>query len=103
MSNEPKALGGVLAEALRTLGLDRQFDGWRVVDEWPNLVGDVTARKAEAVRFEDGVLVVAVPDDSWRQQLSMQREEILKRIHQLPHGQVVEQIRFERGEKGRRL
>ena len=102
MPGKPEAIGGILAEALKGLGLQRYFDGWRVVSEWPAIVGEVTARKAEAVRFDDGVLVVTVADDSWRQQLSMQREEILALIKRQPYGRAVEKIRFERGEKGRR-
>jgi predicted nucleic acid-binding Zn ribbon protein len=103
MPGKPEAIGGILATALKGLGLQRYFDGWRAVSEWPAIVGEVTAGKAEAVRYDDGVLVVAVADDSWRQQLSLQREEILALVRKQPYGHAVEQIRLERGEKGRRL
>jgi len=85
---------------MRSLGLKKSFDGWQVVTSWPEIVGEDVSRRAAAIRYEDGVLYVAVPDDSWRQQLSMQTEMILQKIHSYPFGRAVESIRLQRGKKG---
>ncbi len=70
-----------------------------MVSNWPEIVGPALAEQARAKRFADGVLTVAVPDDAWRQQLAMQLETILRRIHSYPEGRQVKSIRLERGEK----
>ena len=95
----PKPIGGVVERTIRSLGLEKPYAGWQVVMRWPEIVGPEIARHAEAVRFEDGVLTVAVPSDVWRHQLSLQAETIVQQIHRLPGGQVVERLRLEKGRK----
>jgi predicted nucleic acid-binding Zn ribbon protein len=84
---------------MRSLGLDRQYDGWQVVEHWPEIVGAKMAERAAAIRFDDGTLFVAVPDDVWRHQLSMELEAILKRVQAQPYGRAVQRIRLLRGRK----
>ena len=84
-------------KVIRSLGLSRDYHGWKVVSKWPEIVGPIMAEQAHARRFRDGVLVVSVPDDSWRQELAMKTEEILRRIHALPFGRSVKKIRLDRG------
>lgn len=93
-------ISGVLDRAMRSLGLSRKFDGWQVVTHWAEIVGEQVAGKAAAVRYDDGTLYVSVPDDVWRQQLSMELETILKDVRALPFGRAVKQIRLQRGSKG---
>ncbi len=97
---KPKEISGVLDRMMRGLGLSRQFDGWQVVANWPEIVGPAIAERAIAERYEDGTLYVSVEDDVWRQQLSMQIESILKDVYTRPYGKAVRQIRLQRGRKG---
>ena len=97
---QPKSIGGIVDKIVSSLGISRNYYGWTFVSDWPDIVGEKIARAAKAVRFEDGDLVVAVEDDAWRQELSMERENILSKIHGLPRGRVIKSIRLVRGEKG---
>lgn len=97
---KPQLISGVLDRTMRALGLSRKFDGWQVVVHWADIVGETVADKATAIRYDDGTLYVSVPDDVWRQQLSMEIESILKDVHALPYGRAVKQIRLQRGNKG---
>jgi predicted nucleic acid-binding Zn ribbon protein len=97
---KPQAISGVIARSMRALGLSRKFDGWQVVANWADIVGENIAARTTAVRYDDGTLYVSVPDDVWRQQLSMEIESILKDVHALPYGRAVKQIRLQRGNKG---
>jgi predicted nucleic acid-binding Zn ribbon protein len=98
-ANQPRPLGGVLFRALGSLGLQRRYSGWMAVRDWPELVGETIAEKAEAVRYDDGVLYVAVPDDTWRHQLSLQLETIMKKLRSRPYGRAVERIHLQKGKK----
>lgn len=98
--NPPKAISGIINRVLKGVGLGREYNGWMVVTEWADIVGPAIAKVARAVRFEDGCLEVAVADSSWRQELSMQQAELLKKIHSRPYGAAVTRIRLVQGGKG---
>jgi predicted nucleic acid-binding Zn ribbon protein len=70
------------------------------VANWPEIVGDTIAGISRAVRYEQGVLYVAVEKDVWRQELTMRTETILKKIQSMPYGRAVEKIQLIRGGKG---
>jgi len=81
-------------------GLGTSYHGWLVVRHWPDIVGDTIAERAIADRFEDGTLFVAVEKDIWRQELHLQTEEILRKIHSRPYGRAIREIRWTGGRKG---
>lgn len=96
----PKPIAGVIEKVVKSLGISKSYHGWLVVTKWPEIVGEQITRVAKAVRFDDGVLYVAVPDPSWRQNLAMETESILRKIRSYPYGRVVTQLRFIQGKKG---
>ncbi len=98
--NQPKRIGGIVDKIVSSLGISKSYYGWSFVSTWAEIVGENIANVSSAIRFEDGTLFVAVADDTWRQELSMERENILEKIHALPHGRVVKRIQLVRGEKG---
>lgn len=96
-SRQPRPISSVVGKVIRSLGMSRDYHGWIVVSKWPEIVGPAFAKQSRARRYRDGVLVVSVPDDSWRQELAMQTEEIMRKIQALPFGRSVKKIRLERG------
>lgn len=98
--NAPKRIAGVIDRLVASLGISRRYYGWQIVANWEQIAGEQVARVSKAVRFEDGVLYVAVAGDAWRQELAMQTDTIMANIHRYPYGDVVTQLRFVRGEKG---
>jgi predicted nucleic acid-binding Zn ribbon protein len=87
-------VGPLMEKILAGFGLLHDLSGWRVVTGWPQIVGNKIAEVSKAVRFSDDTLLVSVPDDGWRQQLSLEVDEILNKIHSLPGGKVVRRIHF---------
>ena len=98
--DRPKSIAGIIDRVIKGTGLSRDYNGWMVVTNWADIVGASIARVATAERFEDGCLEVAVADSAWRQELSMQQAELLKKIHSRPYGTVVTRIRLVQGGKG---
>jgi len=90
----PARVGPLLDRILSGYGLAHELNGWRIVVNWARLTGAKIASVSKAVRFRDEVLVVSVPDASWRQQLSLEVEAILRKIHSFEGGEVVKRIHF---------
>jgi len=61
---------------------------------WPAAVGPKIASHTQAVWFENHRLVVEVGDAVWQQQLSVLRNQILKRLEEILGERLVEQIEF---------
>jgi len=55
---------------------------------WPVVCGAAVAEKTRALRFVDGVLLVAVPDAAWRNQLHGMVGQYLAGVNQLAGLQV---------------
>lgn len=90
----PLQVEGVFASVVKSMGIGNRYAGWLMVEKWPSIVGETIAKVSHAVQFDKGAIVVEVPDSSWRHHLTLQAEEILRAIHQQPHGSAVSQIRF---------
>jgi len=89
---KPSGLGNVIDQLLVSLGQGRKYHGWRMVELWPEIVGPEIAVISRAVGYSEGVLTVVVKQDAWRQELEMQLEHILRKIHATAGGDAVEKI-----------
>ncbi len=87
-------LGNLLDGILSRLGLAHKLGGWRVAANWDEIVGESIAKASHAVKFDNETLLVSVPDAVWRQQLSLEVDAILEKIHSFPGGKAVRKIHF---------
>jgi predicted nucleic acid-binding Zn ribbon protein len=91
---DPVQLGPMIDRLLAGFGLAQQLGGWRIVAGWPEIAGEKIARVSRAIRFSDDTLLISVPDAGWRQELSLQTDRILDKIHAVPGGRAVRRIHF---------
>ena len=77
-----QSISGVLPALLREMGLEAGIMGWRAVREWPDAVGPQVARRARAVSFQKGTLVVEVDGSAWLQELSILKRDLVRRVNQ---------------------
>ena len=96
----PRPISGAVESVISSLGIGRSYHGWLTVTRWPEIVGEQIARRAKAVRFDDGVLYVVVEDAAWRQNLSMEIDNMIATIHSYPFGKAVKQVRLIGTERG---
>ena len=73
-------VGNVLPSVLRELGLDKRFSERKLVEIWPEVVGDALARRARATRYEKGVLFVHVDHGAWMQELHFMEKELVRKL-----------------------
>ena len=98
--SRPVEISSVIGSVVSSIGIKASYEGVKVIDAWPEIVGPDIAARATADRVADGVLYVCVEKDVWRQQLHMQREVILRKIHALPFGRSIKEIRLVGAKKG---
>jgi hypothetical protein len=60
---------------------------------WPLACGSMTADRTHAVSFADGVLTIAVPDETWRRQLQSFAGQYLSQLNQMT-SEKVDRISF---------
>ncbi len=75
----PVALAAVLGELNARRRWAQRLDDARIVDRWEEVVGPPVASKTRVVRLAGGVLVVAVADPAWAQQVRFLEAEIVAR------------------------
>ena len=88
-----EVVSGVVARVLRGLGLEGALLGWRAVQEWPEIVGPRLARRARAVDFRDGTLVIEVEGSAWMQEVGYLKRELIRKIDARLGAGVVRDVR----------
>ena len=89
---ELQAVGPLLSQILRHLGLDRRFAEQRAVETWAEAVGADIAAQSRAAGIRDGVLFVDVASNVWMQELGLLRENIVERLNQRLGAPLVKRI-----------
>ena len=91
---QPELLGSILTQRLEDLGLAKQVKTHQAVVLWPKIVGEKIAAEAQAVRIEEGRLVVKVPKPVWRQELINLKPRLIAKINATIGQAVVSDIFF---------
>ena len=63
--------------------------------EWNTVVGDLVAQNSVPLKVEKGVLYVSAKNSTWRQELSMQKTQILKKFEARFGPGIIFDIRFQ--------
>jgi predicted nucleic acid-binding Zn ribbon protein len=68
---------------MNSLGIDAQIQKYRIKEFWSQIVGDVISQYAIPYELKKDKLCISVQDSTWRYELSLQKEEILKSLNKL--------------------
>ena len=92
-SNE-HTLQDLLKKAYRSLDMDDTVDVMEVRNAYHKVVGDLISRLTWSVRYDAGVLTVALASAALRQELTFRKEGLAARINEVLGRPVVKSIRF---------
>ena len=92
-----RGLAALVEELLVTHQLGRPSAEQTIRDHWPALVGSANAAYAHAARIERGRLLVLCSHSVVRNELFHAREEIVRRIHELPGCESVKSLLLRAG------
>jgi predicted nucleic acid-binding Zn ribbon protein len=88
----PRKVGEALDRLSRVLGLPPAAATARLVQAWPEVVGEAVAAHTRPRWVRDGVLSLAVDDPVWAAQLRWLEAELLARVAEVTGPGVVERI-----------
>ncbi|HOZ20235.1 MAG TPA: DUF721 domain-containing protein [bacterium] len=83
-----------LAQLIHQLGLEQRLKQQRVIEEWPQLVGEKIGKISRPDHLQEGVLYVRVASMTWRTELLFQKQAILAKIGSALGEGLVKDIRF---------
>ena len=89
-----KHLKKAIEQAINIVGIKSALDQEAAVTQWDTVVGEVVSSVTKAEKVESGTLVVRVETSVWRQELHMQKEEIINKINKKIGTKAIRDIRF---------
>lgn len=74
-------LGDALRALVDDLGISQRIREYDVLDVWPEVVGPHIAAVTTVRSIRNGVLVVAVTNPAWRQELLLRKKDLIANIN----------------------
>lgn len=89
-----KEIKDLILRNLRTQGLETPLLQKRLIEAWPTVMGDVIAGYTQNLYIKNQTLFVHLTSPALRADLSMQRQEIVRRLNESVGSQVIAEVRF---------
>ena len=89
-----KRLKKAIEEAIHSAGIKSALSQEAAVVLWGSIVGEAVSSVTKAERVESGTLIVKVETAVWRQELHMQKEEIINKVNKKIGTRAIREIRF---------
>jgi predicted nucleic acid-binding Zn ribbon protein len=87
-------LKDLILRNLRVQGLETPLLQKRLIDEWPEVMGEIVANYTDNLYIRNQTLYVHLTSPALRTELSMQRKEITRKLNEKVGSQVIADIRF---------
>lgn len=89
-----QAIRDLIMRNLRAQGLETPLLQKRLVEAWPTVAGEVIARYTTNVVIRNQTLFVSLSAPALRADLSMRRQEFVRKLNNYVGNQVIADIRF---------
>lgn len=91
---EAEEVGNIVPQLLREIGLETPLNEWRAVEAWPEIVGKRVAAATDSVRIYNQVMYVKICSAAMRNNMFMQRSQLVKKINEYVKTTVISDIIF---------
>ena len=89
-----KSIADLLPQILRNEGLEAPLQQKRLIDVWPEVVGESVAKYTGERFIKNQTLFVKVHNPALRADLSMSRTLLVQRLNEKVGAQVIAEVRF---------
>lgn len=86
------SIGAVIQQWLRENKLEAKLQETSIPQYWLEIVGESVARHARVETIDKGKMYVSVESAVWRKELSLRREEILKKVNEYYGSEIVKEL-----------
>ena len=87
-------VGDVVLALLRQQGLEAPLNEYRLIQSWTDVMGPAVERYTRNVFIRNQTLFVQLASPVLRQELSMQKRELVQRLNSHARAQVITDITF---------
>ena len=87
-------ISALILRSLREQGLETPLLQKRLLEAWPEVMGETIARYTLNTYIQNQTLVVSLSSPALRADLSMQRRQIVERLNSKVGSQVIADVRF---------
>lgn len=87
-------VGDILRQMMREEGLETPFNELRLIEAWPEVMGQGIASYTSDLQIRDGVLYVHLTSSVIRAELMSARKNLTYRLNEYVGAQVIENIIF---------
>lgn len=95
--SQPESLGPLLRRVLLDLGASDAALVLRILECWPEAVGEEVAAHCRPTALQGGVLIAETPSSVWCQQLQLRAPELLAGLRRVFGDEAPAEIRFRVG------
>lgn len=87
-------IGSVVQRFMREQGLETPYNEYRLVNAWPEVMGQGIANYTGDVEIRNRVLYVKLKSSVLRQELFMNRKRLVQKLNEHVGAQVIENVVF---------
>ena len=89
-----QSINTAIKKAIQKAGIEKALKQQQAVFVWPKVVGKKIGKVTSAEGVKKGVLTIKTDSSVWRQELQMQKEEIILKINEKIGKQTIKEIKF---------
>lgn len=89
-----RSIGDLLAEYIHGSELEKPLLERKVVELWPQVLGPTVAQLTGQMEVKNGVLLVHIRSAALRSQLFEVRHEVVRKLNEAAHADVLKDIRL---------
>ena len=89
-----KHLKKVIERAISDAGIKYALDQETALGLWSVIVGNVVSKVTKVEKVDSGTMFIRVDSSVWRQELHMQKEELVNKINNKVGTKAIRDIRF---------
>lgn len=90
---EVKSINDILQQFLRKEGLETPLQQKRLIDAWDSVAGPMVARYTQEKFIRNQILFVKITNPALRQDLSMMRQQLTRRLNEVVGSSVISDVR----------
>lgn len=83
-----------LKRVLRRLNLEYEILSRKILDFWPEVVGEKVSLHTEAEKVKDGILFVRVDNPVWSNELRFYKNDYIKKLNEKVEKKIIKEIQF---------